>query len=237
MDSLERYWNGGFHELRGWVNPNLLDCLKVISGVQNRLAITGSVAEIGGYHGKFFLALSHMLSGQNTKALYIEVSDEQPKPLDGAGEGNDAVLKANIERYGRPDITYDFMKVDSIALADKLKIMAQHGPFKLFSIDGCHTAQHTYNDLLAAQELICPGGVIILDDYMQPSWPGVTEGVHIFRQSVPRIRPFLYFWHRLFFSSIGWHSDYLRACREREWPGRDVRVVTMLGAEVLAAYP
>jgi hypothetical protein len=107
------------------------------------LPITGSLAEIGGYHGKFFFALSHMLSGQNTKALYIDVSGDQSKPLYGAGELS--VLKANVERYGRRDITYDVMKADSIALTDvdKLKIMAQHGPFKLFSIDGCHTADDT----------------------------------------------------------------------------------------------
>jgi hypothetical protein len=239
MGTLERYWNGGFHEVQGWVNANLLDCLTLISDVQNRLATTGNVAEIGVYHGKFLLALSHMLSGKNTKALCIDVFDDQSKNLDGAGEGNLAVLKDNIERYGRRDVAYEYIKADSIALtaSDKLKIMAQHGPFKLFSVDGCHTVEHTYNDLLTAQELICPGGVIILDDYMQPHWPGVTEAVHIFQRSAPRVRPFLYSSHKVFFASIGSHSDYLNACRDREWRGRGVRVVSMFGVQVLVAYP
>jgi cephalosporin hydroxylase len=239
MDTLEKYWNGGFHEVQGWVNPNLLDCLTLISNVQSRLAITGNVAEIGVYHGKFLLALSHMLSGQNTKALCVDVFDDQSKNLDGAGEGNLVVLKDNIERYGRRDVTYEFIRADSIALTatDKLKIMEQHGPFKLFSVDGCHTMEHTYNDLLTAQELICPGGVVILDDYMQPHWPGVTEAVHIFQRSAPRVRPFLYSSHKVFFASIGSHSVYLDACRDREWRGRGVRVVPMFGVQVLVAYP
>jgi hypothetical protein len=237
MSSLEKYWRSGFNEVQGWVNPNLLECMTLLGDLQHTHKITGNVAEIGVYHGRFLIALSHMGA---SKAVCIDVFDDQSKNLDGAGEGDLSTLKQNISRYGSRDTSYEFIKVDSIALTatDKLKIMTNLGPFKLFSVDGCHTLEHTHADLLTAQEMLCPGGVVILDDYMQPHWPGVTEAVHLlYQRGVPRIRPFLYSSHKLFFCGVGWHSEFIRAAHERSWGGRDARVVPMFGSPVLTIYP
>ena len=46
----------------------------------------------------------------------------------------------------------------------------------IFSIDGGHTAEVTHNDLRLAHDTVRDGGIVILDDYFNPGWPGVSEG-------------------------------------------------------------
>lgn len=237
--SLSQYWQAGFPNVQGWVNADLHEFVAHLGAVQATLEVKGNVAEIGVYHGKFFIALSCLLDA-SAKAVCIDVFDDQSKNLDGAGEGNLSILKENVARYGRSDIAYEFIKADSIAMtpADKLKLMTDHGPFRLFSVDGCHTTEHTHNDLLTAQDAISPSGVIILDDYMQPHWPGVTEAVHLlYGRTVPRVRPFLYTCHKLFFCGVGWHANYCRAFHERFASHQNARLIRMFGSDVLTVYP
>ena len=51
---------------------------------------------------------------------------------------------------------------------------------RFFSIDGGHTIDITRNDLRIASQSICEGGVIILDDYFNGLFPGVSEGTNQF---------------------------------------------------------
>jgi hypothetical protein len=51
---------------------------------------------------------------------------------------------------------------------------------RLFSIDGSHTAEATWGDMVTAGMSIQEGGVIIVDDYFAEGWPGVSEGVQRF---------------------------------------------------------
>ena len=61
---------------------------------------------------------------------------------------------------------------------------------RLFSIDGGHTAEATRNDLLLADRTACEGGLVILDDYFNSSWPAVSEGTCTFmREDRERLVP------------------------------------------------
>jgi hypothetical protein len=74
---------------------------------------------------------------------------------------------------------------------------------KFFSIDAGHTIQHACNDLHLVQEVLVPGGIVALDDYMSVHWPGVTEGFYRFMQSQNRrLKPFLYFQNKLFLTTV-----------------------------------
>ena len=50
----------------------------------------------------------------------------------------------------------------------------------IFSIDGGHPAEVTRNDLRLAHDTVRDGGIVILDDYFNPAWPGVSEGTCLF---------------------------------------------------------
>ena len=171
METFEKYWKEGFPNVDGWVDTRLGEWLRLIDTTQRKAQISGHVGEIGVYHGKLLIALAH-LADAGDKVTAIDVFEDQTKNLVGAGVGSLQYCQENIRNYGPSGVDYSFIKADSIALTQtaKLKLIEERGPFRLFSIDGCHTAEHTFNDLLTAQDLLSLGGVLILDDFMQPHW-------------------------------------------------------------------
>ncbi len=238
MDAIDAYWSDGFPHVEGWVLDPQRIYLKLIDALQREAGITGHVAEIGVFHGKFLLALASLLA-PGGKVTALDVFDDQSKNLDGAGVGSLEKLMQNVSAYGRTDVDYAYVKADSSALTllQKVELTRDRGPFRLFSVDGCHTAEHTLADLQTAQDCLAPGGVIILDDYMQPHWPGVTQAVSLFCGSVPRVAPFLYAHHKLFFVGLGWHAHFLRACTEAFGAQPSAKVTSMFGSGVLTIFP
>ncbi|WP_428487100.1 class I SAM-dependent methyltransferase [Rhodopila sp.] len=240
MGDIDLYWENSFPLIEGWVNDRWREHLKLLNDTQNRLGITGHIGEIGVFHGKLLIALAH-LAQPGTKVTAIDVFDDQSKNIDGAGVGSLDQLTSNIDAHGpRSGLDYAFVKADSAALnaADILKLGQDRGPFRLFSVDGCHTAEHTLNDLLTAQDCLAPGGVIMLDDMFQAHWPGVTEAVGLFySRYVPRVKPFLYCAHKMFFIGHGWHADFLRLWSEQFGQRPDAKLTQMYGNTFLSLFP
>ena len=238
MDAIDSYWSDGFPHIQGWVSSGHLQPLKLVDEIQRSVGIKGHVAEIGVFHGKFLLALASLLN-PGDKVTALDVFDDQDKNLDGAGEGNLGILQQNVAAYGRQDLDYSYVQADSSALTmlDKVELTRSRGPFRLFSVDGCHTTEHTLADLRTAQDCMAPGGVIILDDYMQPHWPGVTEAVSLFCTGAPRMVPFLYTLHKLYFVGIGWHAHFLAASMQAFAGHDNARTPAMFGRNVMTLYP
>jgi hypothetical protein len=68
--------------------------------------------------------------------------------------------------------------------------------------------------LCLAQEVLVPGGIVALDDYMSPHWPGVTEGFYRFTgASNRRLKPFFYFQNKLFLTTVSEHGPYSQQFR------------------------
>jgi hypothetical protein len=64
------------------------------------------------------------------------------------------------------------------------------------------------------QEVLVPGGIVALDDYMSVHWPGVTEGFYRFMQSQNRrLKPFLYFQNKLFLTTVSEQAACLQQFR------------------------
>ena len=239
MHDLEAYWGNGFSKVEGWVDNRLLPFVQTIGQTQKAAKIRGNIAEIGVFHGKFLIALAH-LADEDGKVTGVDVFEDQDRNLDGAGVGSRDRVEANIAQFAPPQLDYEFVKADSIALnlVEKVDLLRSRGPFKLFSVDGCHTADHTHTDLVTAQDSLAAGGVVILDDYMQPHWPGVTEAVHLFySRSVPKIRPFLYCCHKLFFVGLGWHAHFFKVFDEVFGSEPNSKVCQMFGSKVVTCYP
>lgn len=49
-------------------------------------------------------------------------------------------------------------------------------PASIIHIDGLHTESAVYDDLRNADNILSEGGVLIVDDYLQPIFPGVASG-------------------------------------------------------------
>src|SRR5260370_624169 len=103
--------------------------------------------------------------------------------------------------------TLSFSTVEAVDLFGKLGV-------KFLSIDAGHTIQHACNDLHLAQEILVPGGIVALDDYMSPHWPGVTEGFYRFMSAENRrLKPFMYFQNKLFLTTISEYAACLQQFR------------------------
>jgi hypothetical protein len=237
MHDLDSYWSGGFRTVKGWVFDGLRPYLQHAGAYQEEQGITGNLAEIGVFEGRFFIALAHLARPDET-CVAIDVFDEQDKNLDHAGAGSLAKLQRNLTEFAPRDVQLGFVQADSLAMlaTEKAKITADYGSFRIISIDGCHTCEHTTNDLLTAQDWLATGGIIILDDYYNMHWPGVHEGVgKFYGLYVPRIKPFLYCHNKLFFTSFAYHQRYLDSFAAKFRTMRNFKIVTMYGSSVMVA--
>jgi hypothetical protein len=107
------------------------------------------------------------------------------------------------------------IKKDSTQLTRSDFYKNKRGGIRLFSIDGSHTAKHTMSDLTMAAKLLNPGGLICLDDFYNPEWPGVQEGFYRFLSAAPaEIAPFAYGNHKLYLCDKEYHEQYLRLVEE-----------------------
>lgn len=99
--------------------------------------------------------------------------------MDAAGKGSLEALKQNLVKRGIDLDSTTFLRADSMALPDGdiLEIRQRSGGFSLFSVDGCHLPEHTINDIKIGMALTVSQGLIFVDDYSNPRWPGVREGV------------------------------------------------------------
>jgi hypothetical protein len=81
----------------------------------------------------------------------------------------------------------------------------------MFSIDGSHTAHCTASDILLAQSVIAPGGIITVDDYHNGGYPMVPEGVARFMLLAPfvNIAPVMSGANKVVFTTKSHHARYL----------------------------
>ena len=167
--------------VEGWVTSGALSAACAFNGLQRRLGIKGHICEIGVHHGRYFVALS-LLRALGERSLAVDVFDMQELNTDQSGCGNLEVFLGHVnERVGRdPDVVV--LKADSLTLSSNDVTQALGGRVRLFSIDGSHTVKHTLNDLMIAEQSIVDGGLVVIDDFLNPAWPGVIEAVVCYLQ-------------------------------------------------------
>jgi hypothetical protein len=232
---LTAYWVDGFCQIEGWVEPPLIDVLRFLQAFQVDSGVVGNVAEIGVHHGRFLIALAHLGRPSET-CLSIDVFDDQASNVDGSGAGDLERLRGNISAHAPPDLNYVFVKADSLAMTmtERLEIAGRYGPFRLFSVDGGHNVSNVVNDLEFAQAVLASGGAILLDDFYNRHWPGVTEGLFRFYSfGNPRIRPFLYAYNKLLLCGVGWHQRYVARAAEIFRQSQWFKVTRMLGVDTV----
>jgi hypothetical protein len=241
LQDVHEYLKGRFAQVEGWCVPQLWQSIQPIDEIQRRNRIGGPIAEIGVYQGKFFIGL--LKTKQQANNYAIDVFSMQRFNLDGAGVGNQEALKSNITLSGSSVEDVHFLEADSMALtsSDLQEIRATSGGFSMFSVDGCHTVEHTINDVRIAMELTRPGGVIFVDDYYNASWPGVQEGIcKLYLTDSPRFVPLIATCNKLILCHISYHAEYLSYVRDffkANFDGTRVKPVKRFGYDTLTIVP
>ena len=193
----------------GWLNDGAISAVIAFAKWQEDNNCLGDVAEIGVHHGKFFILLAD-LRRQGERAFAVDVFDDQHLNPDRSGRGDQARLMENLHRYAE-EAGVEVIKKDSTLLTRADFYPRRSGSVRLFSIDGSHTAAHTLSDLTIASQLLSEDGLICLDDFYNPDWPGVQEGFYRFLTTAPTdIAPFAYGNHKLYLCKREFQKRYLR---------------------------
>jgi len=143
------------------------------------------------------------------RAFAVDVFDDQHLNPDRSGCGDLARFNHNLGLYAdRAGV--EIIKKDSTQLTRSDFYRGRKGAIRLFSVDGSHTSMHTFSDLTFASQLLSPDGIICLDDFYNPEWPGVQEGFYRFLAGSPDIAAFAYGNQKLYLCRTEAHSRYLR---------------------------
>ena len=190
QDSIKQYIDNS-NSIPGWFETKFVDPLLAINTYQNSHSIQGNIAEIGVFYGKSFIPL-YLMAGPNDFLLAIDCFENQQFNYDKSGPGARYANFLNTLKKFIPDTSMlRVISGDSSTKTAQDYLNACNGKkFRMFSIDGCHRAKETGIDLKNAAESLVPGGIIIIDDYFNKEWPGVSEGVSQFLVNNPTIKPF-----------------------------------------------
>lgn len=173
---LDEYVRHGYRQIKGWLTATDAELIRIIGLAQKNIGVSGAVGEIGVHHGKLFILL-FLLRSKGEKAFAVDVFDMQSLNLDNSGHGNQDKFLRNVQNVTGNTDGIEIFRTSSTEITwnDMYEKINQN--VRLFSIDGGHTASITYNDLNIAKQSLSKGGVIIIDDYFNLEWPGVSEGV------------------------------------------------------------
>lgn len=212
--------------IQGWVGDRIHHILRFVREYHDAENIRGNIAEIGVHHGKLFFLLA-AIARSDEQCIAIDLYEDQEKNLDKSGNGSLAIFTSHLNgHFPQLKSQVRAVQADSMALTPA-GVRARLGidNARLFSVDGGHTVAHVVNDLEIAQELIVPGGVILLDDFLGPLWPSVTEGYFRYVQTANRkLAPFLIFQNKLFLTTYSEHPVVLARLR--------VYLDNLVGAEI-----
>ena len=250
--ALAHYISQDYASVEGWCWEYNWQPIQYLAAEQARIGARGPIAEIGVFHGKFFIGLCLLKRGLGPH-VGIDIFDQQEYSLAGDGtrirvpkEQSDAqfgAFRANMERCG-----VDLGEV-SILQTDSTNVLAREiegrvpgfRKFSLFSVDGCHEFTHAYNDIGIAMELTDSNGIIFVDDYLHNRWPGAHEAVaKLMFCGAPKFVPLYYIHNKLAMCHVNYHHAYLtglEAFYRSKHPGAGVRRVTRYGWMTLTIEP
>lgn len=242
LDGVTEYLKTTFKSISGWCNPHLWQTIQPVHMIQQELGVSAPVAEIGVFHGKFFIGLVKT-KNYPSHNLAIDVFDMQKFNLDGSGRGSAEEFTNNLRRSDIPSHQVEILKRDSMSITPSSvsEIAQQTGGFSLFSVDGCHMVEHTINDINLALDLTLPEGIIFVDDYYNANWPGVQEGVaRLYLLQAPRFVPLAYTCNKLLLCHISYHDTYINGIVDfvrKHFPRTRMKKHRRFGYDTLSIFP
>jgi hypothetical protein len=203
-EGAQRYIRRGARDVQGWLAPEAATIVTALGETQHH----GAIGEIGVYHGKLFILLD-LLRRPGESAVAVDLFDLQHLNIDRSGEGDRQVFEANLARHSSGPANVRIHSADSTTITADDLIAWAGGRYRLFSVDGGHSAEITQNDLALASQVLADDGVLILDDYFNARWPGVSEGTCRFLLTDPDLESIGSGFNKMFFA----RPNAAAACR------------------------
>ena len=169
-DFLSRYL-GAFDSIPGWFSPDACLMFMAYHQLLGEAGVAGDTLEIGVHHGLSAIGIAAMRD-EGRRFVAVDLFDDlQAENVSRSGLGNQARFLENMGRF------YDDLSFLTTFAAPSARL----GPddvgrgFTFCHIDGGHSAEEAYRDLELSSDISLPGGLIALDDYFNPAFPGVGE--------------------------------------------------------------
>lgn len=186
--------------------------------IQQRLGISGSVAEIGIFLGDYFCMLASCAKPDvGEVAVAIDLFLDQHLNVDGSGahdKGMDWHRVHYLDRV-KSGVEAFWIKEDSLKLSPQKIRKLGIKSCRMISIDGGHEHYHVTSDIALSASILPHGGIIIVDDYTNQGWPGVAEGVarHFLLSAYQPLSPFLIGSNKLLLTTDSFHAKIFEATK------------------------
>ncbi len=177
---VDRYLETGYAQVVGMSSRFAAAISAGILKVQSDLGVSGPVAEIGTFEGRFFIAMAHALKDGEV-ALGMDLFDwPNPQVLDR--------FEANCAKHGIGPERRITWKVDSRTTTPE-ELLAKLGGKRprFFHIDGEHSRHALTRDMALATAVTGPEGIIVLDDMLHPGYPTLMVAVQTYLEEHPEM--------------------------------------------------
>jgi hypothetical protein len=192
------YWDI-ISKIDGWLGRGAAIRTMDILEYQELNGIRGPLLEIGVFKGKYFSVLlrSAIRTGENI--LGIDTFDL-------------VSLDSVRQTFALTRVTHDgqislWRRASTSCTANEIEA-ALGGRPRFISIDGSHEVPDVFWDMRLAEALLTDGGVVAVDDFLNPVTMGVNEAVFAFFARPRRFVPFAFIENKLFLSARGWSARY-----------------------------
>jgi Methyltransferase domain len=179
IDPVDKYLAHGFLGVRGMSSRFATAICAYLLARQTDLGITGHVAEIGTYEGRFLIAVALAL-GDGEKALGI---DTFAWPDTGLLER----FQSHCDKWGISDRTI-VHKGSSLELTPDCIEKTLGGQARLWHLDGEHSRSMLKHDLDLAFATTVADGLIVIDDMLHPEYPLLLIALHEWLQAHRDVR-------------------------------------------------
>jgi len=172
--AVDRYIAEGYETVRGMSSAFAATICGHVIRRQSELGITGHIAEIGTFEGRFFIAMALGLA-PGEHALGIDT-------FNWPNEGLLDLFHSHCARLGLARQRYTAIKgnVRDLGPADIRKALGGRDGDKVrfWHLDGDHSREQLSADLDLAEATLHPRGIICLDDMLHPGYPLLVVAVH-----------------------------------------------------------
>lgn len=162
----ERYLAERFYRIKGASSKIGAIAATRLIVAQSANGVRGSIAEIGVFEGRFFIALA-LCAAPGEKLLATDVFTW---PDDGVADR----FLANCREAGLNTENVIVQKAATQNLTPEAYRQAAGGPVRFLHVDGAHQYDSVLHDLRLAKAALHPQGVICLDDVLHPLYPALT---------------------------------------------------------------
>lgn len=134
--------------------------------------VRGSVLEIGVHHGLSAIAVAALRADGGSMVAVDTFGASDDVVASGGMSADQRTFRSNMSRFHGDTAFVRVIAADSRTLNPS----DVGSGFSFCHVDGGHSAEETYHDLSLAAGVAMPGALVALDDYFNPSFPGVSEG-------------------------------------------------------------